>query len=53
MHHLFIVWVSAGVIEWQSSCIATILLLYELPKVISVIVLFVAFEGFFSSLLYR
>ena len=42
---------SAGAIEWQPFFFATILLLYAPPKVISVLVLFVIFGGWFCSLL--
>ena len=38
---------SAGVLEWESSCFATTLLHHAPPKVTSVLVLFVIFGGLF------
>ena len=44
--YLFIC-LSAGEVEWESSCFATTLLFYASPKVTSVLVLFVIFGGLF------
>ena len=38
---------SARAVEWESSCIATTLLLHAPPMVTSVLVLFVIFGGLF------
>ena len=59
MHNLFIcvgggwmylysfICLSAGAVEWESSCFATTLLHHALPKVTSVLVLFVIFGSLF------
>ena len=51
VYHFSFICLSAGAIEWEPCFFVTILLLYVLRNVASVLVLFIIFEILFNSLL--
>ena len=51
VYHYSFICLSAGTIDWQPCCFASILLLCAPPKVVSVLVLFVVFRGSFQFII--